>query len=84
MPHSISLLGAGTLLYSDPSLTWDPASYGYLYSTVIDPKDMWTPSLFLINRMDTMEPIGHKVTFQTTITYTGDIFFYILAISNQN
>ena len=72
----VSILGVLCLNWTDPSLTWDPASHGYLYSTVIDPKDMWTPSLFLINRVDTMEPIGHKVTFQTTITYTGDIFFY--------
>jgi hypothetical protein len=42
-----SILGVFALQWTDPSLTWDPASYGNLYSTIIDPKDMWIPELFL-------------------------------------
>jgi hypothetical protein len=32
----VSILGVLCLNWTDPSLTWDPASYGYLYSTVIE------------------------------------------------
>ena len=71
----VSILGVFSLNWTDPSLTWNPASYGYLYNTVIDPKDMWLPSLFLINRVDTMKPIGHEITFLTLLIYNGMVYY---------
>ena len=31
----VSILGVFSLNWTDPSLAWNPASYGYLYSTII-------------------------------------------------
>lgn len=70
-----SMLGVFALRWTDPSLTWDPASYGNVYSTIIDPKDMWIPELFLLNRVDTMQPIGHDITFRASIYSDGQVSY---------
>ena len=35
--------------WTDPSLTWDPVDYGYLYYLDLSPGDVWIPVVGVIN-----------------------------------
>ena len=56
--ETISITAAVFLNWTDSALGWDPVSYGYLYSTIIDSKDLWLPQLFLMNMVDSLQQMG--------------------------
>ena len=72
--ESITMTGSFSVVWTDQSLTWNPASYGYLYVIVIDTKDMWTPPLFISNRVDALEPLGSDTRFFSTLLYDGKVY----------
>lgn len=73
--ETISIMGCVLLNWTDPALQWDFLSFDNLYVIVIDPSDIWTPQMFLANVVDDMEPIGHGVTFYSTLVYTGEVYY---------
>ncbi|XP_063427503.1 acetylcholine receptor subunit beta-type acr-3-like [Mytilus trossulus] len=68
-------MGVMLLNWTDPALKWDSSSFDNLFALTIDPSDIWKPLMFLVNVADNMEPIGHGVTFYTTLTSTGDVYY---------
>jgi hypothetical protein len=36
---------------------------------------MWIPELFLLNRVDTIQPIGHDITFRASIYSDGQVSY---------
>ena len=73
--ETISLTAAVGMNWTDPALKWNPTLYGNLYGTIINPKDLWLPQLFLINRVDSMDPVGDDTMFFPTIIYTGEVIY---------
>ena len=73
--ETISIMGVMLLNWTDPALKWDYVSFDNLYSITIDPSDIWKPLMFLVNVADNMEPIGHDVTFYSSLSYTGDVYY---------
>ncbi|XP_071161147.1 acetylcholine receptor subunit beta-type acr-3-like [Mytilus edulis] len=68
-------MGVMLLNWTDPALKWDYSSFDNLFALTIDPSDIWKPLMFLVNVADNMEPIGHGVTFYSTLTSTGDVYY---------
>ncbi|XP_076109448.1 acetylcholine receptor subunit alpha-1-B-like [Mytilus galloprovincialis] len=49
--------------------------YGNVAFTVIDSESVWLPSMFLVNRVDSMNPVGDGVKFPAIISYTGQVAY---------
>ncbi|CAC5421489.1 unnamed protein product [Mytilus coruscus] len=73
--ESISVTGALYTNWTDPALKWNQTIYGNVAFTVIDSKDVWLPSIFLINRVDSMNPVGDGIKFPVMISYTGHVAY---------
>ncbi|CAC5400443.1 unnamed protein product [Mytilus coruscus] len=69
--ETISMTMGTTLTWKDPSLVWDPASYGNITSTTLDSNKIWTPLIFLLNSADNLKTIGSDAKFQCTVFNTG-------------
>jgi hypothetical protein len=73
--ETLSLTAGLGLNWTDASLNWNPSSYGNLYTTIIDPVEIWTPPIFLVNRVDALESIGSDTKFYTTLVYSGQVIY---------
>ncbi|XP_063408885.1 acetylcholine receptor subunit alpha-like 2 [Mytilus trossulus] len=69
--ETISLTMGTTLTWKDPSLVWDPASYGNITSTTLDSINIWTPLIFLLNSAENLNTIGSDAKYPCTVFYTG-------------
>ncbi|VDI54648.1 Hypothetical predicted protein [Mytilus galloprovincialis] len=72
--ETISIMGTMLLNWTDPALQWDVLSFDNLFVITLDPSDIWTPLMFLVNAVDEMEPIGKGVIFYSTLMYTGQVY----------
>ncbi|VDH98733.1 Hypothetical predicted protein [Mytilus galloprovincialis] len=73
--ETISLTAAVGMNWTDPALKWNPNLYGNVYVTIINPKDLWLPQIFLTNRVDSMNPVGDDTMFFPTIVFTGEVIY---------
>ncbi|CAC5421488.1 CHRNN [Mytilus coruscus] len=80
--ESISVTGAMLFNWTDSALKWNHTMYGNVAFTVIDSKDLWLPSIFLVNRIDSMNPVGDGIKFPATITATGEVAYFPGGIIN--
>ena len=80
--ETLSLTAGIGLNWTDASLNWNPSSYGNLYTTIIDPVEIWTPPIFLVNRVDALESIGSDTKFYTTLVYSGQVIYVPGGIMN--
>lgn len=59
--------------WTDPSLTWDPKSYGNMEHLRLPSSAIWIPWLYLMNSVDQIEPIGRDADFLVTIYSNGTV-----------
>ncbi|VDI03711.1 Hypothetical predicted protein [Mytilus galloprovincialis] len=80
--ESISVTGALYTNWTDPDLKWNSTMYGNVAFTVIYSDSVWLPSMFLVNRVDSMNPVGDDVKFPAMISYTGQVAYNTGGILN--
>ena len=73
--ETISITGSFIFNWTDPFLAWNPSTYEYVYSTVIDSSDMWRPFIVLTNSVNKMEPIGGTTKFNAAIITNGEVVY---------
>ncbi|XP_060064715.1 acetylcholine receptor subunit beta-type unc-29-like [Ylistrum balloti] len=66
-----SITGFFTITWVDNRLTWTPASYGGLTSTLLSQKEVWKPNMMLSNTYSSLKFLGTD-DFYIRYTYTGD------------
>lgn len=71
--EKIVIIGSARMTWTDSGISWNPATYGNKQSIPISSKNIWTPSLTLINAIDSLEPIDKGIDFNVNIFYNGEV-----------
>jgi hypothetical protein len=71
--ETIVVVGAIEMIWTDGGISWNPASYGNKQSIPLSNNNIWTPSLTLLNSVDTLAPIDGDTKFNVNIMSNGTI-----------
>ena len=71
--ETIVVVGAVEMIWTDGGISWNPASYGNKQSIPLSNNNIWTPSLTLLNSVDTLAPIDGDTKFNVNIMSNGTI-----------
>lgn len=71
--ETIVVVGAVEMIWMDGGISWNPASYGNKQSIPLSNNNIWTPSLTLLNSVDTLAPIDGDTIFNVNIMSNGTI-----------
>jgi len=71
--ETIVVVGAVEMIWTDGGISWNPASYGNKQSIPLSNNNIWTPSLTLVNSVNTLAPIDGDTKFNVNIMSNGTI-----------
>lgn len=77
--ETIVVVGAVEMIWTDGGISWNPASYGNKQSIPLSNNNIWTPSLTLLNSVDTLAPIDGDTIFNVNIMSNGTISSIVLS-----
>ncbi|CAC5422084.1 CHRNA7 [Mytilus coruscus] len=69
----LTIVVALRMNWTDPSLRWNPKDYGNTDTLRIPSADIWIPWVYVLNSVDTFEPIGKDATFLALICSNGSV-----------
>lgn len=72
--ESFSVSGFWAMTWTDPRLSWTPASYGNIDLLTFFPADIWSPSIFVINSQNDLSSVGDG-SVPIRVSQSGDLYW---------